>query len=173
MQFIKQNSMERVRTLGKIDSTILAAHILYAYGPMSHLKLQKLLYLIEGYHLAYFDGASLIDDEFQAWVHGPVSRKIFDQLKDKSVLYGDLGYTLSEGEQEPHKMMEMELSTEQLELISEVMDMYKGDSGLTLEGITHNQTPWIKARVGYSMGEKCENVISKEDMRAYFSQLVG
>lgn len=41
--------------LQKIDSIDLANYILYKYGSMSHLKLQKLLFYCDAYHLAYFD----------------------------------------------------------------------------------------------------------------------
>ena len=77
--------MKTVKSISSIDSGLLADYVLSTHGPMSHLKLQKLLYLIEGYHLAYFT-ESLIDDEFQAWTHGPVSRKVYDSLKDKSAM---------------------------------------------------------------------------------------
>lgn len=159
--------------LSIIDSTILAAHIAYTYGPMSHLKLQKLLYLIEGYHLAYFDGASVIKDEFQAWVHGPVSRKIYDELKDKSILYGDIKYELEEGEEEPIERLRRELASEQIELIEEVLSLYKGESGIALEGITHKQQPWINARKGYGPADKCEEIINRDDMKNYFSNLIN
>ena len=164
--------MDIVKPLGIIDSSILAAHIVYKYGPMSHLKLQKLLYFIEGYHLAYFEGKSIIEDDFQAWVHGPVSRKIYNELKDKSILYGDLRYSLEEGEDEPIKELEKHLSSAQIELIAEVLELYKCESGITLEEITHKQTPWLNARKGYSNGEICENVISKDDMKEYFCRFI-
>lgn len=42
--------MELTRRPSKISVTTLAEYILYLLGMMSHLKLQKLIYLIEGYH---------------------------------------------------------------------------------------------------------------------------
>ncbi len=72
--------------LQTIDSELLAQYILWKVGKASHLKVQKLLYYIQGYHLAYFD-EPVIEDDFEAWVHGPVSRRLFDRLKDKSLLH--------------------------------------------------------------------------------------
>lgn len=169
---VKRYVMKIVKNISIIDSTVLAAYILHKYGPMSHLKLQKLLYFVEGYHLAYFNGKSVIDDEFEAWVHGPVSRKIYDTLKDKSILYGDVGVTLQEGQPLPEDLLKQYLSTEQIELIDEVLDMYVSETGITLESITHQQMPWIKARNGACPAEKCENKISKQDMQVYFSTLL-
>ena len=170
---IKRYVMKVVKNISTIDSTILAAYILHNYGPMSHLKLQKLLYFIEGYHLAYFNGASVIDDKFEAWVHGPVSRKIYNELKDKSILYGDVGVTLKEGEPLPEDLLRHILSSEQIELINEVLEMYVTETGITLESITHQQMPWMNARNGVCPAEKSENEISRKDMQEYFSTLVN
>lgn len=165
-------AIENNKHLGVIESNVLASYILYEYGPMSHLKLQKLIYLIEGYHLAYFDGANIVNDEFQAWVHGPVSRKLYDELKDKSILYGELKFTLDEGEEPPIDILKKSLTTEQIDLVDNVLSLYKDESGIALEGITHNQTPWINARKGYDACDKCENIINKNEMAKYFSALI-
>ena len=164
--------MELTRRPSKISVITLAEYILYLLGEMSHLKLQKLVYLIEGYHLAYFDGENLIEDDFQAWTHGPVCRRLFDILKDKSILYGDVRYVQNEGEVLPDVILSGQLVSEQIELINEVIGMYKNESGMALESITHQQAPWINARKGLPYYAKCENIISKEDMRNYFRSLV-
>ena len=169
---IKRYVMKVIKSISTIDSTVLAAYILYKYGPMSHLKLQKLLYLIEGYHLAYFGGSSIINDDFEAWVHGPVSRKIYNELKDKSILYDDICFDLEEGEETPENIMNEQLSTEQIDLVNEVLEMYVSETGLTLEAITHQQSPWINARGGVAPAEKCTNVIKRSDMKEYFSNLM-
>ena len=53
------------KKISKIDSELLTEYILSKYGKMSHLKLQKLLYYVQAFHLAYFD-SPLIDDDFEA-----------------------------------------------------------------------------------------------------------
>ena len=165
--------MKTVKSISSIDSSLLADYVLSTHGPMSHLKLQKLLYLIEGYHLAYFT-ESLIDDEFQAWTHGPVSRKVYDSLKDKSRLYADVGYEpVSDSDPDPAILMQSLLTQDQIDLVNEVLDLYDKESGFELEALTHAQTPWIKARNGLPLGAKCENAISKEDMKQYFSQFLN
>ena len=163
--------MEISRNTAKIDVVILAEYILHKLGKMSHLKLQKLIYMVEGYHLAYFGGASLINEDFQAWTHGPVCRKVFDILKDKSILYGDVRYTQNNSKTLPSDILHKSLSSEQIELIDEVLNLYKDESGVALESITHKQSPWINARKGLPYYAKCENVISKVEMREYFNTL--
>jgi uncharacterized phage-associated protein len=156
----------------KIDSSILGEYILEMRGKMSHLKLQKLLYFIEGYHLAYFS-ESLIDDDFEAWVHGPVSEKLYSQLKDKSILYTDISYIQGEGEKIPSITLSKNLTLEQIELINNVLDLYAEESAFSLESITHQQAPWVETRGGLDPGERCEKVIPKEKMKSYFEQFVG
>lgn len=48
--------------------------------PLSNMKLQKLLYYEQGYHLAYFD-APLFPDNFEAWLYGPVVPRVYDMFK--------------------------------------------------------------------------------------------
>lgn len=156
--------METLRNIGEINAQILADYILKKYGPMSHLKLQKLLYYCEGYHLAYFDN-NLIPEEFEAWVHGPVCREVYNTLKGSSVLYADLGF---EGEHNPETELNNILSIEQLQLITDVLSELSTWTGLELENATHNELPWREARKGLGPADRCENKISKETMRLFY-----
>ncbi len=51
-----------------VESELLAQYVAFKLGKCSHLKLQKLLYYIQGFHLARFDNP-IIDEDFEAWVH--------------------------------------------------------------------------------------------------------
>ena len=42
---------------------------------MTNMKLQKMLYYQQGFHLAYFD-TPLFDDEIEAWMYGPVVKSV-------------------------------------------------------------------------------------------------
>lgn len=165
--------MDIIKGLQCINSKTLAEYILCKYGPMSHLKLQKLIYFVEGYHLAYFQGKSLISDEFEAWAHGPVSRSLYNELKQYSILYDDLQYVQDNDEPSPIDTLHNILCSSQIELIDEVIQLYIGESGMTLEGITHQQQPWIVARQGLPPYAKCSNIIDKNLMRVYFSNLLS
>src|SRR3990167_4770105 len=93
-----------LKKLGMVDSNDLANYVLMKQGQMSHLKLQKLLYYIQAYHLANLE-AKIIADDFEAWVHGPVSRKLFDKVKDLSLLYSEIDFKLEEGEADPREII--------------------------------------------------------------------
>lgn len=157
--------MEKAKDLQKIDSVALSNYILKRYGPMSHLKLQKLLYYCDAYHLAYFD-QELVEDSFEAWVHGPVSRKVYNSLKDKSMLYAELGYSHSPGEDVDRDFKE--LTQDQQDLVNSILIDLSTWTGPDLERATHNERPWIEKRIGCSEADKCDEIISKETMRTFY-----
>ena len=48
---------------------------------ISPKKLQKLLRYVEAWYLVNFEGNSLIDEDFEAWIHGPVVPEVYKKLK--------------------------------------------------------------------------------------------
>ena len=136
---------------------------------MSHLKLQKILYYVQALHLAYFD-TPIIEDDFQAWLHGPVSRKVYDQIKGHSVLYTEVTYIYNEGEEYPNVILKELITKDQLELVNEIIDGYGKLTASQLENLTHSEKPWLDARVGYGVADRCEVVITKEAMRDFYKK---
>lgn len=164
--------METCKGLQKIDSLILCEYIVKHFGPMSHLKLQKLLFYCDAYHLAYF-GEELVTDRFQAWVHGPVSRKVYDSLKDKSILYSDLKYESNPDDIDVDAEFD-KLTSDQKALLTDVLTELSTWTGFQLESATHREAPWKKARLGYGPADRCEELISKEITRDFYkSELNG
>ena len=153
--------------LAKLDSIDLANYLLAKYGGMSHLKLQKLIYYTEAWHLAYFK-ESLIDDEFEAWMHGPVSQKVWHKFKDfEFPLHNILTVNAAEAPQIISET-ESKLITDQKELISDVLTEYSDKSAYYLECLTHAELPWQEARKGYNPDQKCSQKISKALMYDYY-----
>lgn len=162
--------MKTLDNFNKIRIQTLAGYILKNYGPMSHLKLQKLLYYCQAYHLAYF-GDSLFDSEFQAWVHGPVCREIYDVLKGKSVLYSDIKY--NEEDFDPEIKLKENISSDQIDLIDEILESLGKWSGSELENATHSEYPWIKARGTLAPNQNCSEIILKQDMLDFYKSEVS
>lgn len=156
--------MEICKDLTKIDSILLADYILMRHGTMSHLKLQKLLFYCDAYHLAFFD-EELVTDQFEAWVHGPVSRKVFNELKDSSLLYAEL--TFSKDTSAANDAFDG-LTSSQKDLITMVLNTLSTWDEFQLETATHKENPWIEARIGYGPADKCTKIISKESMRTFY-----
>ncbi|MDE6668372.1 MAG: DUF4065 domain-containing protein [Muribaculaceae bacterium] len=154
----------------QIDSIVLANYILKHYGPMSHLKLQKLLFYCDAYCLAYF-GQELISDKFEAWVHGPVCRKVYNEMKGASVLYTDMAYSSINGIDEDITFDQLAIDVK--DLINDILTNLTTWSGIELERATHRERPWIEARHGYSEAEKCYVEISKITTRDYYRMQQG
>jgi uncharacterized phage-associated protein len=167
--------MKSNRTIQVVDSMLLSEYILQRGGAMSHLKLQKILYYIQALHLAYFEH-QIIEDDFQAWLHGPVSRKVYDGIKDLSIIYTEIAFDESQWDksQTPDIQIESLLTGDQKELVDEVIDKYCKLTSSQLENLSHSESPWIDARKGYSSADRCDVVISKETMKLYYkAQLYG
>ncbi len=162
--------MEAITKFGKIDSTVFANYILKHFGPMSHLKLQKLLFYCDAYCLAFF-GEELISDKFEAWVHGPVCRKVFDQLKGASILYSDMTYTPIPDVDEDACFNQLPIDVK--DLLNDVLSNLVQWTGIELERSTHKELPWIEARKGYGEADKCHVEISKETTRMFYRKQQG
>jgi uncharacterized phage-associated protein len=156
----------------RIDSYELSQTILNKIGGVSHLKLQKLIYYIEAWHLAILD-EPLINDEFEAWLHGPVIRSIYAKYVGNGFNMYD-GLSFDKGQAEEHSAaIEAKLHADQNELISDVLAEYGDKSDYHLECLTHSEEPWIEARKGVAQGEASRNIISKETMKRFYAQNIG
>ena len=164
--------IELNKQIGKVDSGLLASYILYKIGPISHLKLHKLLYYVQAFHLAYFDDV-IIDDEFEAWVHGPVIRNLFYTLRDiEARLYDLVDYNGKVGDPTPEGQLQDKIIPDQIELIDDILDEYGKLSSLQLETLTHSELPWQSARVGLDISESCSKIISRDLMRDFYNKQI-
>ena len=59
-----------------------AAYILAEQDKMSTMKLQKLLYYCQAWHLVW-EEEPLFDAEFQAWANGPVIYEVYDKHRGR------------------------------------------------------------------------------------------
>ncbi|ABQ03955.1 Panacea domain-containing protein [Flavobacterium johnsoniae] len=131
-------------------------------GSLNHLKLQKLLYYVQSWHLAFY-GTRFFDGKFQAWIHGPVNRAIYDRFKDTKYMYSTIDLDdLSDTE------ITTKLPLEVKEHIDVVLETYAGFSDTDLESKTHQEEPWINARKGFKPSERCEVELDEKIMESYF-----
>ena len=142
---------------------------------VSPKKLQKLVYYVEAWHLVHFD-SELIDENFEAWVHGPVVPELYQDLKQFG--YNDIQIIndeLDSSEERIEKVAkENDLTEDQIELIYSVLNKYGTLSSFELEMLTHSEQPWIEARKGFPPHERCTNVIPKDRMKEFYSaQLIA
>lgn len=162
--------MASLNNFTKIRITTLSGYILKYFGPMSHLKLQKLLYYCQAYHLAYFS-EPLFDEDFEAWVHGPVCRNVYDILKGKSVLYSDVTY--SEYDFDAEIILKDIVASDQFNVVNDVLKSLSTWNGTELETATHNEQPWNTARKGIPPNQNSSEIISKTEMMEYYKNEVN
>lgn len=125
-------------------------------SPMSHLKLQKLCYYAQAWNYA-LNNSRLIDSDFQAWAHGPVSPVLYDKFK----AFGFKNIRIKGN-------YKSEIDDADLEILESVWTTYGNYAPSSLEALTHRELPWLEARIGYKPEERCQVVILPSTMKKYY-----
>ena len=128
--------------------------------PISNLKLQKLLYYVQGWSLALHDRLAFYE-EIQAWVHGPVVPAAFYE-------YRHFKWNPIEIPVEPSS-----IANEEISHIENVLAAYGSFTAPQLEILSHDESPWIDAREGYSEKEICQRIIMPEAMKTFFKTKIN
>lgn len=121
---------------------------------ISNLKLQKLVYYAQGFHLAMYDKV-LFDEPIVAWEHGPVVEELYHDYKQ----YGNQAIL------QPDAFDESIFTEEQLTLLKEVYEVYGQFSAWKLRNMTHSERPWLETDKN--------SVISIELMRDFFKNYIN
>lgn len=116
------------------------------------LKLQKLLYLSQGWSYVW-DDVPLFADQFEAWQYGPVNMEVYQSFKKygrQSIPAHEGICTVGDGEAGG--------------TLEAVWDYYGSCSSFDLVELTHSQSPWKGA---YKAGRPIRN----EEIRQYFRSI--
>ncbi len=119
---------------------------------LTNMKLQKLLYYEQGFHLAYFN-TPLFDEPIEAWQYGPVIPQVYEHFKS----CGRAGIEPKQSDFKFENKIEKAL-------FDEVYRVYSTYSAIGLMEMTHAETPWRTTNVGVG------NVISHEKMKVFFKK---
>lgn len=98
---------------------------------VSNLKLQKLLYYTQGYHMAVH-GKPMFNDKIYAWKHGPVVKTVYNH------------YSKYANQALPKEKKPSGLSEDNQKFLDEIYRTFGRYSAWTLRDKTHNETPWLK-----------------------------
>lgn len=147
----------------KVDALTLANYVLKraeaVHTVVTNLKLQKILYYVQGHFLAEFN-RPLFPDEIQAWKFGPVVPSVYYEFSmfgpDALVQTGraDMG-ACSEAEQA---------------FIDQIIDEKLSMSAHQLVEATHAEEPWRRATENGTC-IRANTVISIDSMRDYFRRV--
>lgn len=131
----------------------VAAYMLAQRRVMSGVRLQKLLYYAQAWHLVTMD-SPLYDDDITAFEYGPVVRSVWMKHRSKiTVKWSDhLG--------EPDALTDAER-----EVVDAVLHAYRENQPFDLADLTHREDPWQDA-----WNDPHDKRISNEAMQRYYSK---
>jgi uncharacterized phage-associated protein len=121
---------------------------------ISNLKLQKLIYYAQAFHLAIFE-KPLFNEEIEAWTHGPVCPAIYHEYKR-------FGSNIIDLESQPNLNV---FTPEQVELLDEVNDVFGQFSAWKLRNMTHEDEPW-------KLNESTASIIEKPLMMEFYKKRI-
>jgi uncharacterized phage-associated protein len=136
----------------------VAEYFLYLTDPdvgeiISNLKLQKLVYYAQGFHLAMHDSV-LFHEPILAWEHGPVVESLYREYKQ----FGNQAIP-------PSETFDPSVFTDkQIALLKEVYEVYGQFSAWKLRNMTHSEKPWLETPKN--------QVINPELMRDFFKNYI-
>lgn len=125
---------------------------------MTHLKLQKLVYYVQGFATVILNRA-LFDEDMEAWTHGPVVPALYAKYR---------GYSNGIIENYDGIIGDADnLTSEEKELVDDVFNVYGQYSASKLRSLTHNETPWLEAM------NKIDTTITVDALREFFPSLLN
>ena len=128
--------------------------------PLSHLRLQKLLYYVQGWSLALRKSA-MFPERIEAWAHGPVVPTVyheFSQYKSFVIPPHEWPYTKT-------------LKKLEEKFAADVWEVYKEYSATSLRKMTHQEDPWIRTRGDIGPADLCTKPITHTVMKKFFISL--
>jgi uncharacterized phage-associated protein len=141
-----------------IDIARYILYIAYTNGDLiTNLKLQKLLYYAQAWHLVNNNNRKLFSDDIEAWPHGPLIMEVYNN-------YNEFGRSPIEEEITKEDINILDADTQKY--MNEFLDEFMDFSATSLVNMTHNETPWIEA---YKKGKR--TIISTDSMYNYYSKL--
>jgi uncharacterized phage-associated protein len=136
----------------------VAAYILDKRGPMTAMKLQKLVYYSQAWSLVW-DEQPLFREKIKAWANGPVCSDLYASHK------GQFSVTsISEGNGDA-------LGTAQRATVDAVLKFYGDKPSQWLSDLTHVEPPWRDAREGIPDGKHGNREITHAAMAEYYGGL--
>lgn len=145
----------------EMDILNVADAITSIYGKeMTHKKLQKLCYYVYAWNITLLE-EPIIKERFEAWVHGPVSPRLYSKYRGQ--------YKVEPAKACPVSVKECE---DIFELVNQVLRIYGNLDGDELEALTHSEEPWQIARGNKKPWESSNEALSTEIIsQFYYTQL--
>lgn len=145
---------------------------------ISPLKLQKLLYYQQAWHMVYFGrDNTLFAEAPHAWVNGPVYPVIYHEYKDKvpgmcdHLKASDFVPEYTDCQTKIKSLIaDMGLTADEIELSDRVIMLYGSKSQNQLIFLTHSEKPWSEQREGLAPYAYSDKEISLDTMYNYYKE---
>lgn len=137
----------------------VAAYILEKSGPMTAMKLQKLVYYCQAWSLVW-DEKPLFDARIEAWANGPVVPGLYQLHRGKFIV-----------ERWP-RGNPSNLTVQERETVDAVLKYYGPKSSQWLSELSHKEAPWRDARGHLAPGERGHREITHAAMAEYYGSLI-
>lgn len=151
------------------DKKIVIAHYFMAKSKKSgrkdftNKKLQKLIFYAQAWNLV-FNNEKIINDKFEAWIHGAAIPSLYRHYKKFGFSQIDEKYEDEEFDT---------LTEKEKTLLDEIWEVYGKYDADYLELLNHSEEPWQKARQNSTPFEPSRAVISEKDMKSYYGDKLG
>lgn len=137
----------------------VAKYILTKQGPMTAMKLQKLTYYSQAWHLVW-EESPLFNSRIEAWANGPVCTDLYDAHRGKfQVASDDIHGDVSN------------VGPYERRTIDPVLAFYGKESAMYLSDLTHRERPWSDTRGNLPPGARSTSEISLSAMEEYYGGL--
>ncbi len=144
--------------MSEISVHDVAAYILGKLGPMSAMKLQKLVYYSQAWHLVWAE-ERLFPERIQAWANGPVVYELFNLHRGQFMVH-----TWPEGD--PANLTRRDRGT-----IDAILSVYGDLDARQLSALTHDEAPWSEAREGLPPTAGSSQEITPDALYTYYSAI--
>ncbi len=135
---------------------------------ISNLKLQKLIFYYQAWYFSYTD-KKLFNDDFQAWIHGPVIPESYHNYKK----HGYNPIIIDDLDKDYIIKFRAKFNEDERDFLSQVETFYMGKTGYELERLSHSESPWVDARKGIPEDEPSEEVITLKSMKSYYAKYIS
>lgn len=135
-----------------IKAIALSNHIISLFEEknckITNLKLQKVLYYVQGYFFKEFDKEAF-PEEIHGWQYGPVVPMVYYEYS----IYGSAPLSSS-------SEIKSDLCPREQSLVKKIVDKCSSISSSKLVDMTHSETPWKTTSMG--------SIINKKNIKSFF-----
>jgi putative toxin-antitoxin system, antitoxin component, xre family len=124
---------------------------------VSTMKLQKMCYFVQGWHLV-INGYPMFAEDFHAWKYGPVCPELYELSSGKA---------LTDTDSAEFANITPRLNDYQQDFIKKIFGIYNPYSGLQLSDITRNHDAWKNAGAGTHKDSE-DSLMSKDSIHNDF-----